>query len=64
LNLKNNIMTKNQIIDELELCVEALKTSEDVYTINKLNKVIDALKFEFSMSELYYAEMMSHLQEQ
>jgi len=57
-------MTKNQIIDELELCVEALKTSEDVYTINKLNKVIDALKFEFSMSELYYAEMMSHLQEQ
>jgi hypothetical protein len=56
-------MTKNQIIEELELCVAALKSSEDVYTINKLNKVIDALKFEFSMSEAYYAEIISYIQE-
>jgi hypothetical protein len=56
-------MTKNQIVEELELCVAALKSNEDVYTINKLNKVIDALKFEFTMSEMYYQEIISSLAE-
>jgi hypothetical protein len=63
LNLKNSIMTKNQIVDELELCIEALKSNEDTYTINKLKKVIEALRYEFTMSEMYYQEIMSSLAE-
>lgn len=63
LNLKNSIMTKNQIIDELELCIDVLKSNEDTYTINKLKKVIEALRYEFTMSEMYYQEIMSSLAE-
>lgn len=56
-------MTKNQIIDELELCIEALKSNEDTYTINKLKRVVEALRYEFTMSEMYYQEIISSLAE-
>jgi len=50
-------MTKVEIMNELELIYEISKQTENILVCNKVNRLKDALRNEWDLSD-FYAELM------
>lgn len=53
-------MTKQEIIESLEICISLMESSENVYVKNQLTKVAEALVNDWNRNE-YYVEQIKQV---
>jgi len=53
-------MTKQEIIETLEICISLMESSENVYVKNQLTKVAEALVNDWNRNE-YYVEQIKQV---
>ena len=53
-------MTKQEIIESLEVCISLMESSENVYVKNQLTKVAEALVNDWNRNE-YYVEQIKQV---
>ena len=55
-----NIMTKQEIIESLEICISLMQSSENTYVNNQLTKIAEALVNDWNRNE-YYVEQIKQV---
>lgn len=53
-------MTKQEIIESLEICISLMQSSENTYVNNQLTKIAEALVNDWNRNE-YYAEQIKQV---
>jgi hypothetical protein len=53
-------MTKQEIIESLEICISLMESSQNVYVKNQLTKVAEALTEKWNRDE-YYVEQIKQV---
>jgi hypothetical protein len=53
-------MTKQEIIESLEVCISLMQSSENVYVNNQLTKIAEALVNDWNRNE-YYVEQIKQV---
>jgi hypothetical protein len=53
-------MTKQEIIESLEICISLMQSSENTYVNNQLTKVAEALVNDWNRNE-YYVEQIKQV---
>ena len=53
-------MTKQEIIESLEVCISIMQTTENTFVTNKLTQVAEALIDDFNKSD-YYVEQIKQV---
>jgi hypothetical protein len=53
-------MTKQEIIESLEICISLMESSQNVYVKNQLTKVAEALVNDWNRNE-YYVEQIKQV---
>ena len=57
-------MNKEEIINNLNMCISCMEVTENVFVTNKLKAIRTALLDEYSASDMYYEQIREAIREE